>query len=194
MKKLFAAQPFSHQLADVAWLLFRLHLGISIAIGAGWAKLVNLTTATEGAKLLGTQASGSPDWFVFQVAELGFTFPSPYLWAALAVWGEFIGGLLVALGLGTRLAAGQLMVQFFIIAHFWYDTPEFILGMYYQQLLFWAFVLVTVVGGGRYSLDYWLSRKSRRIHSAPRTGGAKVQAAAVLGLLASSQPNPATRT
>lgn len=149
------------RLADGAWLLFRVHLGLSIAIGAGWSKLVNLTTASELSKVLSGQSpAGPPDWFVQQVAHLGFTWPSPYLWALLAVWGEFAGGLLLALGLFTRFSALQLAVQFLVIAFFWYDAPEFLVGMYYQQLLFWAFVLVTFLGGGRYSLDYWLHQRA----------------------------------
>ncbi|WP_139923064.1 DoxX family protein [Hymenobacter sp. DG01] len=165
MKKLlFHAAPLSTRGADAAWLLFRLHLGLSIAIGAGWSKLVGLYTATEADKLTAGAAAGPPDWFVQQVAGLGFTLPSAYFWAALAVWGEFAGGLLVALGLGTRLAAFQLAVQFLVIAFFWYDKPEPLIGMYYQQLLFWAFVLVTGVGGGRYSIDYriWKHTAHRR--------------------------------
>ena len=150
MKKLlFFATPLNSRLADVTWLLLRLHIGLSIAIGAGWGKLVNLTTATEA-------ALGPPDWFIQQVANLGFTYPSPYLWAWLACWGEFAGGLLIAFGLFTRWGAVQLAFQFFIIAFVWYEGPEPIVGMNYQQLLFWSFVLVTAVGGGRYSLDYAL--------------------------------------
>ncbi|SMC00502.1 DoxX family protein [Hymenobacter roseosalivarius DSM 11622] len=155
---LFSATPLSSRLADVTWLLLRLHIGLSIAIGAGWSKLVNMTTATEAAKLAGDSATlGPPDWFVQQVANLGFTYPSPYTWAWLAVWGEFAGGLLIAFGLLTRWGAVQLAFQFFVIAFLWYESPEPVLGMYYQQLLFWCFVLVTVVGGGRYSLDYALT-------------------------------------
>ncbi|SNC65856.1 Uncharacterized membrane protein YphA, DoxX/SURF4 family [Hymenobacter gelipurpurascens] len=162
MKKLlFFAPALPSRLMEAAWLLFRLHLGLSIAIGAGWSKLVNLTTTQELAKLT-TQGSalGPPDWFVQQVAQLGFTQPSPYFWAALAAWGEFAGGLLIALGLLTRWSGVQLAIQFLVIAFLWYDAPEPLLGMYYQQLLFWAFVLVAAVGGGRYSLDYALGHSA----------------------------------
>ncbi|OON65809.1 DoxX family protein [Hymenobacter sp. CRA2] len=160
MKKLlFSATPLPSRATDVGWLLFRLHLGLSIAIGAGWSKLIHLSTTRDLVKLMAQPGHlTTPDWFVQQVAQLGFTFPSPYFWAALTVWGEFVGGLLVALGLSTRLAAAQLAVQFMVIAFFWYDSPEPVLGMYYQQLLFWAFIAVAAVGPGRYSLDYWLMR------------------------------------
>lgn len=161
MKKLlFVANALPTRLADVVLLLFRLHVGLSIAIGAGWGKLGSMYTATEASKLVGATPA-PPDWFVQQVAGLGFTQPSPYVWAWLACWGEFAGGLLIALGLLTRFSALQLAFQFFVIAFLWYDKPEFLLGMYYQQLLFWSFVLVSVVGGGRYSLDYWLSHGRR---------------------------------
>ncbi|UOQ67834.1 hypothetical protein [Hymenobacter volaticus] len=82
MKKLlFIAPPFSSRFADSAWLLFRLHAGLFIAIGGGWVKLVDLTTAQETTKLTSSTAPlGPPDWFVQQVANLGFTYPTPYLW------------------------------------------------------------------------------------------------------------------
>ncbi|MBC8084238.1 MAG: DoxX family membrane protein [Hymenobacter sp.] len=171
MKKLLlGATALPSRPADVALLLFRLHLGLSIALGAGWGKLSTLTGV-----------GGPPDWFVQQVAGLGFTQPSPYLWAWLACWGELVGGLLLALGLLTRLSALQLAFQFFVIAFLWYDKPEFLVGMYYQQLFFWAFVLVTVVGGGRYSLDYWLLQRSGSARTTARLAGtASAQVVAVL--------------
>ncbi|GAB3824254.1 DoxX family protein [Hymenobacter jeollabukensis] len=179
LRPLFLAAPLGPRALDAAYLLFRLHLGLSIAIGAGWSKLINLSTTRDLAKLLWhPDQLSTPDWFVQQVAGLGFTFPSPYFWAALAVWGELLGGLLIALGLATRLAAAQLAVQFLVIAFFWYETPEPVLGMYYQQLLFWAFVLVTALGGGRFSLDYLLSRPRRT----PAVRGLGAPALAVIGL------------
>ncbi|MCC3159313.1 DoxX family protein [Hymenobacter sp. 15J16-1T3B] len=182
MKKLlFSATALPSLPTDVAWLLFRLHLGLSIALGAGWSKLVNLSTTRDLDKLLVDPGQlGTPDWFVQQVAGLGFTFPSPYFWAAAAVWGEFVGGLLIAAGLLSRWSALQLAVQFLVIAFFWYEHPEPLVGMYYQQLLFWAFVAVVAVGPGRYSLDYWLTQA--RPERATPAGLAVRGAVAVLAL------------
>ena len=136
MKKLLlGAEALPTRWADAALLLFRLHIGLSIAIGAGWGKLGSLYSASEVSQLAAT-APAPPDWFVQQVAGLGFTQPSPYFWAWLACWGEFAGGLLLALGLLTRLSALQLAFQFFVVAFLWYESPEPIVGMYYQQLLF----------------------------------------------------------
>lgn len=134
----FGTSLNDNRMLNVGWLLFRLHVGLSIAIHAGWPKMNTIT---------------APDWFSEQVASLGFSYPSPDFWAAMASWGEFAGGILIAVGLFTRFAALQLTFQFFVIAFLWYDKPEPITGMYFQHLYFWGYVLVSIAGGGRYSLD-----------------------------------------
>ncbi|WP_324678019.1 DoxX family protein [Hymenobacter sp. GOD-10R] len=200
MKKLLLATAMSSSLTqDSIYLLFRIHVGLSIALGAGWSKLVNLSATTEWDKLLThPNTLGAPDWFVQQVANLGFTFPSPYLWAALAVWGEFMGGLLVAAGLFTRLAAAQLAMQFLVLAFFWYEKPEFLLGMYYQQLLFWAFVLLSSLGGGRFSLDNWLGKRRPLVVAGSWKAGALTAVLSCLTLVCAqaqrlTEPNAVTR-
>ncbi len=126
---------------NILYLLFRLHAGLSLALGAGWPKM---------------KAGMAPDWFTEQVAGLGFTFPSPVFWATVASWGEAVGGLCVAIGLLTRFSAVQLAFQFFIIAFVWLKESQPLIGMHYQQLLFWSYVLIAGVGSGRYSVDYFV--------------------------------------
>jgi uncharacterized membrane protein YphA (DoxX/SURF4 family) len=146
-----SAEPLPQKTVNIAWLLFRLHLGLSMAIGAGLPKIINIAP---------------PDWFVTQVSDLGFTFPSPVFWAAMAAWGEFLGGILIALGLFTRFAAIQLAFQFFIISFIWYKNPEPVVGMCIQQLFFWCYVWIAVKGGGVLSLDKLL-QKRRKIDTKP---------------------------
>jgi uncharacterized membrane protein YphA (DoxX/SURF4 family) len=141
---LFGTSLPNDRILNLAWLLFRLHIGISIAFSAGLPKMTGF---------------GAPDWFVKQVADIGFTFPSPALWATLAVWGEFFGGIQIAIGLFTRFAALQLAFQFFVISYIWYNEPEPLTGMYFQQLYFFCYLLTMVAGGGRFSLDALISRK-----------------------------------
>jgi uncharacterized membrane protein YphA (DoxX/SURF4 family) len=126
--------------AALGLLIFRLHLGL-LMVEAGLPKLE------------------TSDWFTKQVADLGFTYPTPVLWAWLAAWGELAGGILLILGLGTRWAAAQLAFQFFVIAFLWYDKPEFFTGMYLQQEMFWGFVLLLATGAGRWSVDSWLHNR-----------------------------------
>ena len=139
-------------LLNTGWLLFRLHIGLSIAIHAGWPKMNTLA---------------APGWFNEQVAGLGYTFPSPAFWATLASWGEFMGGIGIALGLLTRFNAFQLAFQFFVISFIWYDKPEPLTGMYFQQTLFWAYVLTVFAGSGRFSIDHLLLNRRKVITHTP---------------------------
>jgi uncharacterized membrane protein YphA (DoxX/SURF4 family) len=143
---LFGTSLPNDRILNLAWLLFRLHIGISIAFSAGLPKMTGL---------------GAPDWFVKQVADIGFTFPSPALWATIAAWGEFFGGILIAVGLFTRFAALQLAFQFFVISYIWYNEPAPLTGMYFQQLYFFCYLLTMVAGGGRFSLDALISKRLR---------------------------------
>ncbi len=145
---LFGSSFTQNKFANIALLLFRLHIGLSLAFGAGLPKM---------------QAGLAPDWFVKQVGEIGFTFISPTFWATIASWGEFIGGICLAIGLLTRFSALQLAFQFFVIAFVWFDNPEPILGMYFQNTLFMSYFLVAFTGGGTYSFDYLIACKKIKI-------------------------------
>ncbi|MBX9784192.1 MAG: DoxX family protein [Chitinophagaceae bacterium] len=145
MKQFFFGSAFTGNKAfNIAWLLFRFYIGFTIAIGAGWPKMNELA---------------APGWFVKQVSELGFNFPSPGFWAAAASWGEFVGGLCIAIGFFTRFSAIQLAFQFFVVSFIWYKEPAPMVGMYYQQLLFWGFVLIAVGGSGKYSIDNFIMKR-----------------------------------
>lgn len=162
---LFGTSIHDNQLFNAGWLFFRLHLGLSIAIHAGWPKMNTLS---------------APGWFNNQVAGLGFTFPSPAFWATLASWGEFAGGICIAIGFLTRFNAIQLAFQFFVISFLWYDNPEPLTGMYFQNTLFMGFVLVAVGGGGKYAIDKRIRNRKRLRTAAP----AKIIAASVFLLMA----------
>ena len=168
----FGSSAGSHPAVNTGLLLFRLHLGLSIAIHAGWPKMNTLS---------------APGWFADQVAGLGFTFPSPAFWAALASWGEFIGGICIALGLLTRFSALQLAFQFFVISFLWYDNPEPLSGMYFQNTLFMGFVLLIFTGAGKYSVDRLiLNRKLRWNNRLTRTAVATL-ALLVAGITCQAQ-------
>lgn len=174
-----ASSPFAAGRAGtlLAWLptaaltFFRARLGLLICWG-GLAKCLPLP---------------APTWFVEMVGKLGFTYPSPVLWAVLAIWGEALGGLLLALGLWTRWAAAQLAFQFAVIAFLWYDQPEFLTGLYLQQEMFWALALLLGLGGGAWSLDAVLARRAAATESSALTRNpapaARPLVAALAGLL-----------
>lgn len=74
---------------DVGLLVLRL-AGLFLAFGHGWGKVSAL-------------AAGNADRLIEGVAGLGFPAPGLFAWAAALA--EFGGGLLVALGLMTRVGA-----------------------------------------------------------------------------------------
>ena len=89
---------FSH-FDGLASLLLRLILA-PVLIAAGWEKL------------------NGENWFGFQQDSFPFPFnvlPAGFSWF-LASWTEFIGGILLLLGLGTRLVAIPLAVTMFVAA------------------------------------------------------------------------------
>jgi uncharacterized membrane protein YphA (DoxX/SURF4 family) len=169
---LFGTSLSNEKASEIAYLLFRFYIGISIALGAGLAKL----PVSENT------------WFREQVQEIGFQYPSPVFWTHVAVWGEFVGGLLIAFGLFTRLSGLQLAFQFFVVVFIWYKEPVPFVGMYYQQLLFWGCILVMVKGGGRWSLDYVVQHFSFR-RSKLMTAAAVLVFTALTGQVFADKPS-----
>lgn len=83
----------------LASLLLRLILG-PVLIAAGWEKITG------------------ENWFGYQLESFPFPFnvlPPELSWF-LASWTEFLGGILLLLGLGTRLIALPLAVTMFVAA------------------------------------------------------------------------------
>jgi putative oxidoreductase len=87
---------------DIALLWLRL-AGFGLAIAHGWAKISMLSSGNGGGFLAGVEA-------------LGFPMPLAFAWAAALT--EFVGGLCVALGLGTRIAASFAAFTMFVAAFF----------------------------------------------------------------------------
>ncbi|MFC5285516.1 DoxX family protein [Actinokineospora guangxiensis] len=77
----------------------------------------------------------------------------PGWWAAMI---QLIAGALVLVGLGTRIAAllcsGSMAYAYFV-AHQPQDLSPLTNGGELSALFCWAFLLIAVVGPGRYALD-----------------------------------------
>lgn len=130
----FLHLEFVPRSTDVALLVLRVWLGLSIALLHGWGKLGNLFSGT----------SKFPDLF-----GIGST---PTL--ALAVWAEFVCALLLVVGLWTRLAALFLVITMavaFFMAH-----GAKLVGQGNGELAFIylaGFVTLLLAGAGRFSVD-----------------------------------------
>jgi putative oxidoreductase len=95
-------------------------------------------------------------------AFLGYSsvqkFPAPEVSGWFAILAEFVGGILLTVGLGTRVVSLALfgtMLGAGLVVH-WADPwmkKEFALTYAVIALFFVAY------GGGRYSLDRWIRRR-----------------------------------
>ncbi len=136
-------------------LIVRLYWGFQM-MQTGWGKLHSLAKVTEFFSSLGIPLPG---------------LNAPFI-AAL----EFLGGLLIMLGLGSRLLA-LLLAADMIVAYMtadrqalfsiFSDPDKFYAAAPYTFLI--AFLIVLVAGPGRYSLDALLNLDGRRLpdRSAP---------------------------
>jgi putative oxidoreductase len=145
---------------DVALLILRL-TGLLLSLGHGWGKVASLS-------------SGGGGRFVQAVADLGFPLPGLFAWAAALA--EFLGGLCVALGLGTRVAAGFAAFTMAVAAFLRHRAHAHLLGWAgltspsEEALKAWGnpelslvylaiFLAIALLGAGRLALDPLLGRK-----------------------------------
>ena len=117
---------------DAALLLLRLRFGLVLAFGHGWGKITNLSGFTES------------------VTKLGM--PMPELLGFAAAASEFGGGLLLAAGLLTRVAAVFVMITMLVAAFVVHASDPFMKKEFALAYAFAAAALL-IAGAGRWSLD-----------------------------------------
>lgn len=102
---------------------------------------------------------GPQDWFVQDVGKMGF--PAPRFFAWCAALSEFIGGILLVLGLLTRPAAFFNAVTTFVAAFVFHQAD--VTGKGLLATLFFALALALCFAGpGSLSLDALISQLLRR--------------------------------
>jgi putative oxidoreductase len=152
MKK--AAPTKGSFMTDAALFVLRLS-GLGLALAHGWPKVERLLSG-----------QGAP--FIEGVGNLGFPYPTVFAWAATL--SELVGGFLIALGLLTRVAAGFAAFTMFVATFLRHKLAHQTLAFFgvspvsEEVLESWGnperaavylliFVALTLVGGGRFSLD-----------------------------------------
>jgi putative oxidoreductase len=140
-------------MTDFALLVLRF-AGLGLALAHGLGKITAL-------------ASGNTA-FIAGVASMGLPFPGVFAWAAAL--SEVVGGLLVFLGVGTRVAAAFCAVTMIVAAlgrHHAHDLLLVKLGLLQvpvENLKAWGnpelalmyllpFLALTLLGGGQFSLE-----------------------------------------
>jgi len=124
---------------DLALLSLRLAFGGALALTHGRAKLA------------------APARFLEALAKRDFPLPGFFGWAAIL--SEFVGGLLLAVGLLTRPAATFVVITLGVAAFDFHSADPFAKR---ELALAYAVVAlsVAIAGPGRYSLDGWLASRS----------------------------------
>jgi putative oxidoreductase len=109
-------------------------------------------------KVLGSFGGPGFNSFISYPAPLPFMRPA-WLWMAAAALGELLGGILVLLGLLTRVGAFLIAVTM-IVAVFAVHWPAFFLpkGIEYALALLGMAVALLISGGGHFSFDKVLTR------------------------------------
>lgn len=123
-------RPFS---VDFSVLLLRVGVGSMMATTHGWSKV-----------------SGDLAPFVNRVGAMGFPAPEFFAWAAAL--SEFVGGLLLILGLGTRVSSVLIAITLGVAAFIMHADDPFgkkELALFYIL----AAIVIFLLGPGRFSLD-----------------------------------------
>ncbi len=140
-------------LADYAYSLLRFSCGALLVTG-GWVKIIGGSVAkyNEAGALIGGAAG--------YMAKLNFPIPEVLAWYVGIL--ELVGGVMLAIGLLTRLVAIQVVVFMFVaafvvhsqIAWFWTNR-----GM--EMPLLWLAVAIVIFarGGGKWSVDGSMSKE-----------------------------------
>lgn len=123
---------------DFGLLIFRLFIGLTMAFAHGWGKLP------------------PPQMLVDGLSSMGFPLPIFFAWCAAL--SEFLGGLMIAAGLWTRLAAASLAFTMAVAAFVAHAADPF--DKKEMALLFlFSSLLLIFQGGGALSLDRVLRKK-----------------------------------
>lgn len=147
---------------DVALLILRF-AGLALAIGHGWGKIDELVW-------------GDPTGRIAGIARLGFPIPVFFAWCLALT--EFVGGLMVAAGMFTRVVAAFGAFAMFVAAFARHRFHMHVLvamglvevpaetvdswGNPERALLFlFVFAALVLMGGGGISLDHVLAKRRR---------------------------------
>jgi putative oxidoreductase len=89
------------------------------------------------------------------IGVLGISF-APAILGLIAGLAELIGGILIAIGLFTRLGAALALSTLLVAIPTMYITTQGLLGAAAAIEDALLMILLIFIGGGKYSLDHWL--------------------------------------
>lgn len=105
---------------------------------------------------------------IFTLLHIPF---SPVFWGFMAAFAEFVGGILLILGLCTRLAAVLMLIDMAVASSAHLVQGQGFAVAAHPVALGIVFLSLIVIGSGCYSLDELLNRWVDRHSPAPAPGG-----------------------
>lgn len=134
--------------ANWGLLILRLGIAVLLIINHGWGKFTGAMSFLFGGKEWG---------FINFIGSMGF--PWPTFFALCAALAEFIGCLLVAVGLFTRYAATLIAITMAVAVFYHVRTNS---GFELAAVYFLTAIYFALAGAGKFSLDEWLRKRSSR--------------------------------
>lgn len=156
IETLTKTNPQANRLGDIIVSIPRIVCGLILSFDFGSSKF-GVPWSSNDLPFLGI-----PQWFVEDVATFGGIFAlAPYFFAWMAAASETIGGLLLAIGLKTRLAS-FLLICTMIVAIFFQKWDQGTWGLLPAAGFLWVSMYSLVMGSGRFGLDYLVSKAIAR--------------------------------
>jgi putative oxidoreductase len=134
-------RPLYDNAIPLAWVVIRVACGWNLVVH-GWGKVAR-----------------GPSAFVKAFASMGFE--PALVWAWLALFIEFGGGVALILGLFTRFWAAAAAIEMLIITVAYWNNGFSWLNRGYEYTLLWGFVCLAIAlrGGGPWSHDRKLGKE-----------------------------------
>ncbi|MGC6432540.1 MAG: DoxX family protein [Jejuia sp.] len=143
-----------HWSADIIFAIIRFICGMLLALDFGAAKFgMPWTPDDRNLNLFEVSA-----WFPEDVASYGGIFAvAPIFFAWMGAFSEAVGGILLAFGLKTRIAAFLIMCSM-LVAIFMQKWGQGTWGILPAMSFLWVSIYNLFLGSGRFGLDYLISK------------------------------------
>ncbi|MCW5515362.1 DoxX family protein [Muriicola sp. Z0-33] len=155
IKKIIHPILQEHILADAIFAIVRFICGMLLALSFGADKF-GMPWTPPGQNLQFFEVSA---WFPEDVASYGGIFAlAPVFFAWMGAFSEAVGGLFLAFGLKTRVAA-FLIACTMLVAIFCQKWGQGVWGILPAMSFLWVALYNLYLGSGRFGLDYLIIKK-----------------------------------
>lgn len=144
-----------HWISDFTFFIIRLGCGLGLSLGFGADKFgVPWTADSQNLNLFEVAA-----WFPEDVKAYGGIFAMfPIFFAWMGAFSEAVGGMLLALGIGTRIWS-FLIICTMLVAIFLQKWNGPIWNMLPAMSFLWVAIYNLILGSGRFGVDFLITKK-----------------------------------